>query len=190
MFAPTGRSRKHRRLASRRRDYHRQVGYDGSGADREHLYGRADHGNQISMIIAFLLAVVVPAGQSFDCTPTAVWDGDGPIWCAEGPHIRLSGIAAREMDGTCRPGHPCPAAGPIDARDHLVSLVGKPTGVRSTGHITVAGPTMRCRSAGGAGGNRTAAFCTSPQSGDISCAMVRDGYAAKWDRYWQKHRCN
>ena len=75
------------------------------------------------MIASLLLfATFVPAGQSFDCTPTAVWDGDGPIWCAEGPHIRLSGIAAREMDGTCRPGHPCPAANPIAARDHLVAL--------------------------------------------------------------------
>jgi len=142
------------------------------------------------MLALLLAASDVPAGQSFDCTPTAVWDGDGPIWCAEGPHIRLSGIAAREMDGTCRRGHPCPAADPIAARDHLVSLLGARGGVRPTGHIVVKGPTMRCRSAGGAGGNRTAAFCTSPRSGDISCAMVRDGFAAKWDRYWQGHRCD
>lgn len=142
------------------------------------------------MIITLLLATtVVPAGQSFSCTPIAVWDGDGPIWCAEGPHVRLSGIAAREMDGSCRPGHPCPAADPIAARDHLVSLLGTRGAARSTGHISVAGPTMRCRSAGGAGGNRTAAFCDSPQSGDISCAMIRDGYAARWDRYWQGHSC-
>ena len=142
------------------------------------------------MIVALVLAAaLVPAGQSFDCTPTAVWDGDGPIWCAEGPHIRLSGIAAREMDGSCRPGHPCPAADPIAARDHLAELVGMPQGKLRTGHVQVSGPTMRCRSAGGAGGTRTAAFCVSPKSGDLSCAMVRDGYAAKWDRYWQGHRC-
>lgn len=142
------------------------------------------------MIVAlFLAAALVPAGQSFDCTPTAVWDGDGPIWCAEGPHIRLSGIAAREMDGSCRPGHPCPAADPIAARDHLAELVGTPQGKLRTGHVKVSGPMMRCRSAGGAGGTRTAAFCESPKSGDLSCAMVRDGYAAKWDRYWQGHRC-
>ena len=142
------------------------------------------------MILSLLLAAsVVPAGQSFDCTPTAVWDGDGPIWCAEGPHIRLSGVAAREMDGTCRPGHPCPAADPMAARDHLVELLGKRGGVRPTGRISVTGPKMRCRSAGGAGGNRTATFCTSPRSGAISCAMVRHGYAARWDRYWQGHSC-
>jgi len=55
-------------------------------------------------------AATAPAGETFTCTPTRVWDGDGPIWCAEGPRIRLSGIAAREMDGTCRPNHPCPRA--------------------------------------------------------------------------------
>lgn len=142
------------------------------------------------MFTLLLAAAIVPAGQTFDCTPTAVWDGDGPIWCAEGPHIRLAGIATREMDGTCRPGHPCPAADPIAARDHLVGLLGKADGVRPTGHVVVVGPVMRCRSAGSAGGNRTAAFCTSPRSGDISCAMVRDGLAAKWDRYWRDHRCN
>src|SRR3546814_15154243 len=125
------------------------------------------------MIIALLLAAsVVPAGHSFNCTPAAVYDGDGPIWCAEGPHIRLSGIAAREMDGTCRPGHPCPVADPRASRDQLVALVGKRTGTRPTGHITVLGPPMRCRSAGGAGGNRTAAFCQSPKPGSITSPMV------------------
>ena len=143
------------------------------------------------MTIALLLAVaVVPAGQSFQCTPVAVWDGDGPIWCAEGPHIRLSGIAAREIDGSCRPGHPCPNADALAARDHLARLLGTPKGFLRSGHVSVTGPAMRCRSAGGAGGNRTAAFCNSPTAGDISCAMVRDGYAARWDRYWQEHRCD
>lgn len=140
-------------------------------------------------LAALLAATVIPAGQSCDCTPTVVCDGDGPIWCAEGPRIRLSGIAAREIDGTCRPGHPCPGASAPDARDHLVGLVGRPMGKLSTGHVKVSGPTMRCRSAGGAGGNRTAAFCVSPKGGDLSCAMVREGYAARWDRYWGGHRC-
>ncbi|HEV2598902.1 hypothetical protein [Sphingopyxis sp.] len=143
------------------------------------------------MISALMLGVsVVPAGQSFNCTPTAVWDGDGPIWCAEGPHVRLSGVAAREMDGSCSPGHPCPVADPRAARDHLASLLGTPNGKLRTGHVKVTGPTMRCRSVGGAGGNRTAAFCVSPKSGDLSCAMVRGGYAARWDRYWRNHRCD
>ena len=81
------------------------------------------------MIVQLLLATaVIPAGQSFNCTPTRVWDGDGPIWCAEGAHVRLSGVAAKEMDGTCKTGHPCPDADPMEARDALVQLIGRPIG--------------------------------------------------------------
>ncbi|MEL7684397.1 hypothetical protein AAG594_08685 [Citromicrobium bathyomarinum] len=142
------------------------------------------------MLLALLLAVpVVPTGQIFDCTPTAVWDGDGPVWCAEGPRIRLSGIAAREMDGTCSSGHPCPSASAEDARDALASLIGAPGGFGPHGHRLVTGPTMRCRSTGSAGGNRTAAWCVSPLSGDVSCAMVRSGKVVRWERYWGDHHC-
>ena len=95
------------------------------------------------MITALLFAAaVVPAGHTFQCTPTRVWDGDGPIWCAEGPRIRLSGVAARELDGSCSVGHPCPDADPIVARDGLVQLIGKPTGQSREGHVLVRGPTM------------------------------------------------
>lgn len=142
------------------------------------------------MVALLLLASVLPSGQSFTYTPVAVWDGDGPIWCAEGPHIRLAGVAAREMDGSCSPGHPCPKADPIAARDYLVGLLGDPRGRNRTGHILVRGPAMRCVSRGGAVGTRTAAFCTSPRSGDISCAMVRSRFAARWEKYWGSHRCD
>lgn len=142
------------------------------------------------MITAFLLATaVIPAGQSFHCTPIRVWYGDGPIWCAEGPHVRLSGIAAREMDGSCSIGHPCPNADPVAARDALVSLIGRPTGISREGHILVDGPRMTCISDGSAGGSRTAAFCHSPQSGDISCNMIKAGWAALWQKYWRGHKC-
>ena len=132
---------------------------------------------------------IVPDGSEFRCTPTHVWDGDGPIWCEEGPRIRLSGIAAREMDGSCSDGHPCPDASAEAARDNLVRLIGKPTGVSAYGHILVQGPAMICQSVGSGGGNRTAAWCVSPQGGDINCAMVEGGWALKWDRYWGKHNC-
>lgn len=141
----------------------------------------------ISLII--LSAAIVPAGQAFECTPIRVWDGDGPIWCAEGPHVRLSGIAAREMNGACNANQPCPDASAVEARDALVGLVGRPIGRSREGHILVEGPKLRCRSVGGAGGNRTAAWCVSPVSGDLSCAMVKGGWALRWDRYWRNHRC-
>lgn len=46
-------------------------------------------------MLALLAASIVASGQTFTCTPTHVWDGDGPVWCAEGPHLRIAGIAAR-----------------------------------------------------------------------------------------------
>lgn len=133
--------------------------------------------------------LIVPAGQSFACTPVRVWDGDGPIWCAEGPRVRLAGVATRESDGTCRKNQPCPKVAAEQARDRLVSLIGRQSGWSSQGHAMVRGPTMRCRSDGGAGGKRTAAWCMSPISGDVSCALVKSGAALRWPRYWKAHRC-
>jgi endonuclease YncB( thermonuclease family) len=144
------------------------------------------------MILAlFLLAAASaqPVGETFTCTPTRVWDGDGPIWCAEGPRIRLAGVVTREMDGSCSPGHPCPSASAVQVRDALVKLIGQRVGVHSQGHILVRGSALTCRSEGCAGGGRTAAWCVSPRSGDLSCAMVRGGWALRWDRYWRNHRC-
>ena len=142
------------------------------------------------MFSLLLAAAVVPAGQSFTCTPEAVWDGDGPIWCEEGPRIRLAGIAAREIDNTCRRNHPCPQTSGIDARNALVRMIGKPTGTLPYGHITVTGPALTCVSTGSAGGNRTGAWCSSPRYGDLSCAMVQGRYALRWERYWENGRCS
>lgn len=140
--------------------------------------------------LALLASVaIVPAGERFSCTPIRVWDGDGPIWCAEGPHVRLAGIAAREMDGSCRTSQPCPDSDAAEARDALVNLMGRPRGVSREGHILVTGPALDCVSVGGAGGTRTAAWCVSPVDGDISCALVKGGWALQWEKYWRGHRC-
>ena len=132
---------------------------------------------------------VIPAGETFNCTPEAVWDGDGPIWCAEGPRIRLAGFAAREMDGSCSPGHPCPSASGEEARDKLVEFLGGATGRLTHGHIKVSAPKMACVSDGSAGGNRTAAWCVTSYGVDLNCAMVGSGKALIWDRYWRDHQC-
>ena len=135
------------------------------------------------------LSQVVAAGLLFTCTPTAVWDGDGPIWCAEGPRIRLAGIAAREADGTCRSNQPCPGASSDQARDQLVRLLGGARGTLPTGHVKVRARPMRCASDGSAGGSRTAAWCVTSAGVDLNCAMVRSGKALRWRRYWRNHRC-
>lgn len=142
------------------------------------------------MLLALLAAApIVAAGTTFTCTPVAVWDGDGPVWCAEGPKIRIAGVAAREIDGACRAGQPCPSVSGIEARDRLVRLLGGPRGTWRTGHVEVRAATMTCVSDGSAGGSRTAAWCTSPAFGDLSCAVVRAGGAIVWPRYWRRHSC-
>lgn len=133
---------------------------------------------------------IVPDGEMFRCMPTRVWDGDGPIWCAEGPRIRLAGIAAREMDESCRPNHPCPPQSGRAARDHLVALLGGPRGEANTGHIIVQGPMLICESEGSARGSRTAAWCRRPDGVQLSCAMVTDGYALRWEIYDPNRRCD
>ncbi len=143
----------------------------------------------LAAILAAAALQVVTTGSTFACTPTAVWDGDGPIWCAEGPRIRLSGIAAREMDGSCRTNHPCPDATAIAARDALVRLLDGPTGRLRTGHVSVRGPTLSCVSHGSGRGSRTAALCRLPDGRDLSCEMVRTGTVARWGRYGGDRLC-
>lgn len=100
-------------------------------------------------------------------------------------HVRLAGIAAREMDGSCRQGQPCPDASALAARDALVTLLGGAKGRSNTGHTLVDGPALACVSTGNARGNRTGAWCAMPAIGDLSCAMIRTGTVLRWERYAQ-----
>ena len=128
-------------------------------------------------------ASIVATGASFTCTPVRVWDGDGPIWCAEGPRIRLSGSAAREIDGTCKSTYPCPRASGEAARDALVRLIGKPVGRSRAGHVLVSAKPLTCISRGSGKGERTAASCRTGSGSDLGCALVRGGYALRWAQY-------
>lgn len=147
------------------------------------------------LLLAVIAAQPAPAapnaptrGISFACIAVAVWDGDGPIKCRDGSKVRLSGINAREMDGSCRRGHPCPSAGPVAARSELVRLLGGADRVTADGHISVRPVTLKCRMTGGSY-DRITAFCSAPAVGDLSCAMLASRTVAKWPRYWGKHRC-
>jgi endonuclease YncB( thermonuclease family) len=104
--------------------------------------------------------------------------------------IRLAGIAARETDGSCRRWQPCPPASAEAATGALVDLLGGRQGERSTGHVLVSGPQLRCRSDGPARGDRTAAWCELPDGRDLSCAMVGTGTVAIWPRFWGDHSCS
>ncbi|MBB5281668.1 hypothetical protein [Pacificimonas flava] len=139
------------------------------------------------IVIAMLLASVpvIAEGDTFTCTPVRVWDGDGPVWCEEGPRLRLNGIAARETDGTCRGGHPCPTATAEEATAALVRVL-RPARAEKlrSGHTGLYGaPVLSCVSGGSAGGTRTAARCWRPDTVEISCAMVASGTVLEWKRY-------
>ena len=130
----------------------------------------------------------VPAGvpaftaadpDRFPCTVAAISDGDTFRCAEEGEdgrpiRIRLSGVAARESDGSCSPGHPCPSASAEAAAAELRSLA--------------FGRTLSCRETGSTYG-RIAAFCARDDGTDLSCAMVASGTAERWERYWGDHRC-
>ncbi|MHB9878154.1 thermonuclease family protein [Pacificimonas sp. ICDLI1SI03] len=104
----------------------------------------------------------------FTCDVTGVHDGDGPIYCANGAKIRLTAIAARELDETCRPGHPCPTASGAAAKAALNELAGRQR--------------LQCEATGRSYG-RVNAWCWRPDGTELNCAMVESGTAMAWPRY-------
>ena len=135
-----------------------------------------------------LALAIVAAGQTFTCTPTRVVDGDGPIWCAEGPKVRLGGIITRGMDGACGAEQPCRVSA-TESRDHLIGLIGRAEGRTPQGDVLVQGAPLTCVSSGSAGLGRTGAWCANGAGADLSCTMLRAGMANRWDRFWRGHRC-
>jgi endonuclease YncB( thermonuclease family) len=94
-------------------------------------------------------------------------DGD-TLRCEDGTRIRLHAVSARERDGSCSPGHPCPSATAGAATAQLSRLAG--------------GKTIRCEPTGHSY-NRVTAICWTPEGEEINCAMVRSGVALLWDRF-------
>lgn len=117
--------------------------------------------------------------EFFSCTVSSITDGD-TLRCIErgadgrAIRIRVSGIAARERDGSCTAGHPCPDAPPEAATAALERLAG--------------GDRLQCQPVGTTYG-RVAAFCHNSAGVDLSCGMLASGTVAKWDRHWGDHRC-
>lgn len=114
-----------------------------------------------------------PSNSSIDqraditCTVARINDGD-TLRCQDGTRIRLHAVAARETDGSCTPGHPCPEASAEAATRTLQRLAG--------------GQTIRCQSTGQSY-NRVTAICWTTAGEEINCAMIRSGTAVIWDRF-------
>jgi endonuclease YncB( thermonuclease family) len=110
----------------------------------------------------------LPDGGRFDCHVLHVHDGDGPLHCRFGPKVRLTAIAAREADGSCRPGHPCPAASAEASTAALRRLA--------------MGETLQCEKTG-VSYQRVTAWCWRDDGVELNCAMVEGGHAAYWRRF-------
>lgn len=117
--------------------------------------------------------------EAFTCTVASITDGD-TLRCAEEDangrqiRVRISGIDAREKDGSCAPGHPCASAPPEVATAELARLAD--------------GQVLTCKPAGETYG-RVAAWCSRADGTDVSCAMMASGTVARWWKYWGLHRC-
>ena len=121
--------------------------------------------------------VATAAGSQFPCTVLSVYDGDGPINCAEVDaqgrqvSVRLRGIEAREPDNSCQV-DVCPPMSGEEAKATLTRLaVGR----------------LQCTSFGPSY-NRIDASCRNPQGVDISCELIRTGAAVRWPEYDREER--
>jgi len=108
-----------------------------------------------------------PPAERFICEVARVTDGD-TFRCADGVRVRLHAVAARELDETCGPNHPCPAASGAAAKAELERLVG--------------GRSVDCTRTGRSY-NRVTAVCWTPTRVEVNCALVRSGVAVIWPRY-------
>jgi endonuclease YncB( thermonuclease family) len=108
---------------------------------------------------------------SFSCVVQYVTDGD-TFRCSNGTRIRLSSIDTPEMPGSCRQGRVCAPGNPYAAKAALERLIG--------------GRTVQCQPVGMSYG-RVAAWC-SVGGMDLSCAMVRGGYAIRLPKLDRERR--
>lgn len=106
------------------------------------------------------------AGYDFACDVAHVNDGD-TLRCQDGTRVRLHAIAARETDGSCSPGHPCPTASAETSTAALTRLAGDRITCIRTGQSYA----------------RVTAICHNTSGVEINCAMVQSGAALVWDRF-------
>lgn len=121
--------------------------------------------------------VDISTGSRFTCTVLSVYDGDGPINCAEVDgegqqvRVRLRGIDAREPDNSCQV-DVCPPMSGEDAKAIATRLA------RGRLQCTSFGPSY----------NRVDSSCINPEGVDISCELIRRGAAVRWPQYDREER--
>jgi len=100
----------------------------------------------------------------FVCARPEHHDGDAIRCGHHGKSMRLYAIDAPEMPGACRPGRACTPGDPYASRDHLAALT--------------AGRAVECRQIDLDHYGRKVVQCFAGRV-DLSCAMVRDGFAVE-----------
>ncbi|PZT95414.1 MAG: hypothetical protein DI624_13575 [Brevundimonas sp.] len=106
----------------------------------------------------------------FACEVAFVNDGD-TLRCEAGTRVRLHAISARETDGSCSPGHPCPTASASMSTAALTQLAGRRITCLQTGTSY----------------ERVTAICRNASGVEINCAMVERGAAVVWERFNRQH---
>jgi len=124
------------------------------------------------MLLAAL--ALVAAGRTFECRVTSVHDGD-TTRCADGTRVRLQGIDANELDGSCHT--TCAQLSASAARDDLSRLA-----LEKLAQCVSTGRSYR----------RVTAWCAvagpNGRAVDLSCAQVAAGAAVIWHRFDPQHR--
>lgn len=113
----------------------------------------------------------LPPKSRFSCSVLHVTDGD-TFRCSNGTRVRLASIDTPEMPGSCRPGRACAPGNPYAAKAALQRMI--------------SGRTVHCEPVG-MSYNRVAAWC-SANGVDLSCAMVRGGYAIRLPQHDRERR--
>ncbi|OWV32921.1 hypothetical protein B5C34_05265 [Pacificimonas flava] len=108
------------------------------------------------------------------CTaPIAAKDGDD-LLCGD-LDLRIEGVNARELAGHCRGRAPCPAMSGEEARQVLYRLTRGGFRYRISYRDRYDRPVVQVRLADGR---------------DLACALIAEGAALRWDRYWPEgKRC-
>ncbi|HYD23841.1 MAG TPA: hypothetical protein VEB68_03525 [Croceibacterium sp.] len=106
---------------------------------------------------------------SIACAEPVAKDGDDVI-CA-GADLRIEGVNARELDGSCRAAAPC---GEMDGERSRAALDRLVAGGFSY--------TVRYRDPYG----RAVIEGRLADGRDLACALIASGAAVRWDRYWPR----
>lgn len=107
------------------------------------------------------------------CAQPVAVDGDN-LRCG-GVNMRIVGINAREMDGSCRDNAPCVATEGRAAREVLARLIRQQVRYRQLYIDAFRRPVIEAQLADGR---------------DLSCALLAAGSVARWEAYWPEgKRC-